>query len=126
MAGIWARCNGWYAYAGFDYHFQEQLTPAKAIIFGGEDVPICSGKQVIRITVKRAVVGIAYTLPMLLIRRLAGIDGRRQVPFSADEEKMFLLGKRLRIQFYGQYRQRIYARRKVHLHEKPVCFIPLR
>ncbi len=103
------RMQWWYAYGGFDYHYKKMNLREDRNIFGSEDTNMF-GQISNKNNRKAAVVGLAYTLPMLLVADLR-VDsdrkfrlqlGREDVPitqrlrfsFMANTDKEYMAGLR--------------------------------
>ena len=103
------RMQWWYAYGGFDYHFKKMTPPEDRNIFGSDNTNMF-GQVSNKNNRQAAVVGLAYTLPMLLVadfrldsdRKFRLQLGREDVPitkrlrfsFMANTDKEYMAGLR--------------------------------
>jgi hypothetical protein len=96
MVGRYIGRNQWlYPYAGYDYHYKE-FNPNEKNIFG-DDSKNMFGQTSNKNHRKTAVIGVAYTLPMLMVAD-ARIDGDGKLRFQLGREDI-PVSKRIRANF---------------------------
>ncbi|CAN5258238.1 hypothetical protein BH11BAC5_BH11BAC5_49930 [soil metagenome] len=90
MIGRWIGRNQWlYPYVGFDYHFKMEGGPKN--IFGGEEKN-WFGQSSNKNNRKTIIVGVAYTLPLLVIAD-ARVDGNGKFRLQLSREDIALTPK---------------------------------